>query len=445
MTHEEPFGLPRDLGDGLTLRWATPDDAETVAQFNLAMHSEPPGEETFLYHWTHDLMRGDHPTTKASDFTVVTDTDGRIISSLNLISQTWAYGGIPFAVGRPELVATLPEYRRRGLVREQMALIHQKSAARGELVQAITGIPWYYRQFGYEMGLDLGGGRQLFWARPGNDEKVETEPYQVRPATADDIPVLQELYTAHLGRSLIARLRTPELWRYEMFGSNPESLWTLKLKMVLTPDDEVVGYVNYEPFGTAIAIAELGVRPGHSWRSVGRFLVRYLREEAAVLNATRAADKQLTNLSFNLGQAHTVYEALDPDLEKQTRPYAWYVRVPDIPAFLRYIAPALERQLAGSVMAGHTGTCKINLYRSRFMMVWENGRLTEVTDGYEYERLEEGDARFPDLTFLQLLFGFRSFEELMVAFVDCYPSDNTTRVLLRVLFPKRPSHVIPLG
>ncbi len=244
MTHEEPFGLPRDLGDGLTLRWATPDDAEAVAQFNLAMHSDPPGEETFLYHWTHDLMRGDHPTTKASDFTVVTDTDGRIISSLNLISQTWAYDGIPFAVGRPELVATLPEYRRRGLVRQQMALIHQKSAARGELVQAITGIPWYYRQFGYEMGLDLGGGRQLFWARPGNDEKVETEPYQVRPATADDIPVLQELYTAHLGRSLIARLRTPELWRYEMFGSNPESIWTLKLKMVLTPDDEVVGYVN---------------------------------------------------------------------------------------------------------------------------------------------------------------------------------------------------------
>ena len=120
-----------------------------------------------------------------------------------------------------------------------------------------------------------------------------------------------------------------------MFGSHPESLWTLKLKMVLTPDDEVVGYVNYEPFGTAIAIAELGVRPGHSWRSVGRFLVRYLREEAAVLNATRAADKQLTNLSFNLGQAHTVYEALDPDLEKQTRPYAWSVSYTHLDVYKR--------------------------------------------------------------------------------------------------------------
>jgi len=444
MTHEESFGLPRELGDGLTLRWATPDDAEAVAQFNLSMHSEPPGEEKFLYHWTHDLMRGDHPTTKAGDFTVVTDAEGRIVSSLNLISQTWAYDGIPFPVGRPELVATLPEYRRRGLVREQMDVIHRKSAARSELVQAITGIPWYYRQFGYEMGLDLGGSRQLFWLRPGNDEKVEPERYQLRPATADDIPMLQELYVAHLGRSLITRLRSPEIWRYEMFVSHPESIW-VRPHMILTPDEAVVGYVNYDPFGTAIEISELGVRPGHSWRAVGRFLVRRLRQEAEALNPTRPANKQLTHLSFNLGQAHPIYEALEPDLEKQTRPYGWYVRVPDIPAFLRHVAPALERQLAGSVMAGHTGTCKINLYRSRFVMVWEDGRLKEVSEGYEYERLDDGDANFPDLTFLQLLFGFRSFDELIAAFVDCYPSNSTTRVLLRALFPKRPSHVIPLG
>ena len=445
MTPEGTFGLPRELGDGLTLRWATPDDVEAVAQFNFTLHSEPPGEEKFLYHWTYDLMRGDHPTTKASDFTVVTDANGRIVSTLNLISQTWAYDGIPFPVGRPELVATLPEYRRRGLVREQMDVIHRKSAARGELVTAITGIPWYYRQFGYEMGLDLGGSRQLFWARPGNDEKVEQERYHLRPATADDIPLLQELYLAHLGHSLITRLRSPEQWRYEMFGSHPESIWTLKPQMIVAADDTVVGYVNYEPFGTAIAITELGVRAGHSWRAVGHFLMRYLREEAGVLNPSRAADKQLTNLTFNLGLDHPVYEALEPELEKQIRPYGWYVRVPDIPAFLRHIAPALERQLAGSIMAGHTGTSKINLYHSRFVMVWEDGRLKEITDGYEYERLEHGDSNFPDLTFLQLLFGFRSYNELNASFVDCYSRDATTRVLLRALFPKRPSHVIPLG
>ena len=76
---------------------------------------------------------------------------------MNLISQTWTYDGIPFGVGRPELVGTQPEYRKRGLVRAQFEVIHAFSAERGEMVQAITGIPFYYRQFGYEMAMGLGG------------------------------------------------------------------------------------------------------------------------------------------------------------------------------------------------------------------------------------------------------------------------------------------------
>ncbi|HOU40614.1 MAG TPA: GNAT family N-acetyltransferase, partial [Promineifilum sp.] len=139
-----------------------------------------------------------------------------------------------------------------------------------------------------------------------------------------------------------------------------------------------------------------------------------------------------------------VYEALDPDLEKQSRPYAWYVRVPNIPAFLRHIAPALEARLAASVMAGHTGTTRVNMYRQRFTLVWEAGRLREVGDNYAHDRLEDGDAAFPDLSFLQVLFGYRSFEELVAHYADCYTADATTRVLLRALFPKRPSHVIPM-
>ena len=107
MLDSESLNLPRDLGDGLMMRWATPDDAEEVAQFNVDIHSDNPEEpEMLLYYWVLDLMSGKHPTTQASDFTVVVDTNdsNRIVSSLNLISQTWAYDGIPFGVGRPELV-----------------------------------------------------------------------------------------------------------------------------------------------------------------------------------------------------------------------------------------------------------------------------------------------------------------------------------------------------
>lgn len=444
----DAFGLPRDLGDGLLLRWATPADTEDLAKFNLSMHSENPDEpEMGLYYWVHDLMRGDHPTTRASDFTVVVDrnAENRIVSSLNLISQMWAFDGILFPVGRPELVATHPDYRRRGLVRTQMEVIHALSASRGELVTAITGIPWYYRQFGYEMTINLGGSRQLFWARPGNREKVDEEPYRVRPATAGDIPALGELYKAHLGDSPITRPRDDALWRYEMFTIHPESFWSVKPRMIESVDGQVVGYFTSAVWNTAVGIREFGVLPGNSWRAVGRFVVRFLRQEAATLNESRPPEKWLENITFNLGEEHRLYDALGPDLERQITPYAWYVRVPDIPVFLRHIAPALERRLGDSVMAGHSGALKINLYRSRFVLVWKDGRLMEVSEGYPYNLLEEGDAAFPDLTFLQLLFGFRSIDELRLSFADLFTHNNDALVLLRSLFPKRPSRAIPMG
>jgi hypothetical protein len=114
--------------------------------------------------------------------------------------------------------------------------------------------------------------------------------------------------------------------------------------------------------------------------------------------------------------------------------------VPDVPAFLTHIKPALEKRLAGSVAAGHTGELRVGFYTNGFRMGFERGKITviepmRVTSGVEI------DAAFPDLTFLHLLFGHRSFDDLRHAFVDCYMENNTARVLLNALFPKRPSNV----
>ena len=121
----DSFGLPRHLGDGLVLRWATPADADELVEFNFLNHNDNPDgrHELWLKDWTRELTGGDHPTTGPGDFTVVVDEDGqgRIVSAAVLISQVWSYDGLRFGCGRPELIATDEPYRRRGLVREQMA------------------------------------------------------------------------------------------------------------------------------------------------------------------------------------------------------------------------------------------------------------------------------------------------------------------------------------
>lgn len=439
MTTDSYLGLPRDLGAGLVLRWATPEDTEELAAFNVQMHSDDPAEpEEHLRIWTRDLTSGRHPTVGAEDFTVVVDQndDGRIVSSLNLISQTWTYDGIPFGVGRPELVATHPDYRRRGLVREQMDVVHALSATRGELVTAITGIPWYYRQFGYEMTVELGGGREFFWARHGNDGTVERETYTMRPATVDDIPLLQVMYATHAARSLLVRTRDERLWRWELLEANRETEAALHAHLIEDSEGEALAYVEYRQWGTGFRVRELGVRPGCSWRDVCLFITRELRREAQRLNEGR--EKPITNISFGFGTTHPVYDALGGQLERQSEPYTWYLRVPDVRAFLRHITPVLESRLAAGPMAGYTGTFRINLYRDAIALVWQDGRLKEI-GRYERAQLDDGDMRFPEHTFLHVLFGHRTLEEVRHIYRDCYASKAEATLLTNTLFPKRPS------
>lgn len=439
------LGLPRNLKDGLVLRWGRPADAEEVGVFNVRLHSDNPEEpEEFLANWTHDLMGGAHPTTSASDFTVVVDekNGGKIVSSMNLISQTWTYDGIPFGFGRPELVATDDDYRRRGLVRAQFEVIHARSAAKGELVQGITGIPWYYRQFGYEMAVELGGSRAFFWGRPGNDKRVDEELYRLRPATPEDLSYLEELYAAHCAGSLLTRRRDWALWQYELFTADRESPYARHVSVVTTDGAMPAGYVEYRLWKNFFSVRELGVLPGHSLRAVGLFLTRALKLQADELN--KARQKPIDHVNFNLGVAHPLYQALERELEQQRKPYAWYIRVPDLSAFLQHIAPALAGRLASSGMAGYSGALKLNFYLAQLKVDFKNGKLVGAGP-YRPEHFFDADAFFPDLTFLQLLFGYRSLDELNYARADCYADNADAAVLLNALFPKQHSWVVELG
>src|SRR5690606_27574400 len=121
----------RRLGGGLVLRWSEASDTERLVElYSYVFRNKPdaPLNER-LSAWVRDLMSGRHPLITPGDFALVEDTDrGMIVAATCLLSQTWEYGGIPFPVGRPEIVASHPDYRNRGLIRAVFELIHARSA-----------------------------------------------------------------------------------------------------------------------------------------------------------------------------------------------------------------------------------------------------------------------------------------------------------------------------
>jgi hypothetical protein len=123
--------------------------------------------------------------------------------------------------------------------------------------------------------------------------------------------------------------------------------------------------------------------------------------------------------------------------------YAWYLRVPDLAAFIQHIAPVLERRLANSMAHGHTGTLTISLYDlTGLELTFEKGKLTKVEQ--RAFKLYEGDVGFPDHTFLNVLFGHRTQQEVLQLYPEA-GAGPAARALLPVLFPKARAWVFPLG
>ena len=437
---------PRDLGDGLILRQATAADREALIDCNgAATGNWDTGElDQGTANWTRDLMQGRHPHVSPSDFTVVEDTHtGTIVSSICLISHTWSYGGIQFGVGEPQLVGTRPAYRRRGLVRAQFEVIHRWSAERGQKLQAITGIPWYYRQFGYELGLALGGGRSGYPSTVPVLEEGEPEPYRLRPVAEVDLPFIACLYEHAAKRSPVAGVLDESLWRYELFGKSANRPKRLEWRVVETARGEPVGCLAHVGgWFPTLRVAMYELLPGISWLAVTPAVMRYLLTRLPSAEALKAAPSWARNPSFtfDLGPEHPVYRPFLERLPRPCRPGAWYVRVADLADFLRHIAPVLEQRLAESAVAGHMGELEISFYRNGLRLEFAHGRLARV-ERWLPDHPNYGDARFPDLTFLQLLFGYRSLEDLEYAFADCGTRDDEIRALLEALFPRQASHI----
>ena len=295
----------RDLGDGLILRWATPADADRLAEsqaygFRDAPDDPPnPWDRALI----RELMSGRHPLVQPEDFVLVEDTaNDKIVASSCLMHGQWEYDGIPFLVGRPEHVVTDADYRNRGLIRAIFGALHERSAAHGEQVQVITGIPYFYRQFGYEYALDLEGGRIAYPATipPAPDGP---EAYTLRAAAPDDLPLIGAIYERSRRGSLVSALIPDAYWRYAFADFSAPDLpagayhrqW--RLWVIEDRDGTPAGYARTGTmtYGGQFYIWELAARDGVSLAAIAQPTLRALLPagEAAAAAARGGARRRV--------------------------------------------------------------------------------------------------------------------------------------------------------
>jgi hypothetical protein len=389
-----------------------------MAAFQAEQHGWP-GAEALL----RQNLGGAHPHMRAELMTVATD-GGRIVSATIPIPQTWAYEGIEFPVLRTEFVATHPDYRRRGLVRRQFEMIHARFGAEGTNVFTVNGAYWYYRQFGYEMGLRVGGVRSY-----GLDDLATGPLRDSHRATAADLPAF-----LHLTRP------RPERWPLECVRDASMAFFEIAEPRNLHPTDVRIfqggqAVTQSGLYGGTVYLNVCEIADGESWSAWAVPLLTSVRDTVP--------PGEFKGWMLALGATHPIFDHLPDRPLAEHRP--WYVRVADVPAFLRLIRKPLERRLAVSARAGHSGRLRISFFRSGVELHFDRGTITEIEafPAQLPDHPDDGDCTFPDHTFLQLLFGCRSLADLRYAFADCTVDDEVTRELLEALFPRRPTHLRP--
>jgi predicted acetyltransferase len=362
-----------------------------------------------------------HPTMTLKDFFVIKH-HGKIVACLDLIPSRWTIGGIPLKVAELGCVATLPEYRHQGLQRRLMIEYHKQLLEQERDLSAIEGIPYYYRQFGYEYALPLNEETRIKLDKIPDYKPIHT----IRPLTNSDMPKAMQLLSQSQQKFYVHSIRDEGIWKmHQETGMIAEYKFE---GYAVEENAEMIAYLrmNDNPESKELFLREITDVDQHTAQSILRFLRDTGQQRGLeTLVATVSYHEPFMQHVIAMGEA------------KQNPPYAWQIRITGYVRLFQKMKPLFEKRLASSTYSDLSEKLNFNFYRYTIQMTVENGTITDIQ---RLETNEDRTMRFNPLVFAQLLLGHISREELQTIYPD-FIVRASHKYLIDVLFPKLPSYI----
>jgi len=430
-----------DMGDGHILKWMTqPHEIESYAALtsNVFKADAQAPDNAFIAQHSREICASDHPLGDTPHGAIVVAPDDTVVAGAVLQRMPMDYAGIRLHVGRPEIIATAESARRRGYVRALLKLLHAKSSARGDHLQGITGIPYFYQQFGYRYAIDYDGYATVAFADVGPPAPLHAITLQ--RATPDDYADFVAWYDAdRLQRGLLAT--TPidaSYFRYIMGTSQSTHNWRIYLAL---HEQQRIGYViiGRANWDQQLVVHGCAFTRGYGWAHTLPALMQALAHIRGDVVIRDPQIHEITGVRFILDSQHPLFTQLTYGVTHTREPeYAWYVRVADVAYLLNTIKPVLERRMRHSALAGYSGQSTWSFYGEGVTLHWDAGTLTKVAQARVPRNGEGCDATFPPHLINMLIFGRKSVQEMKEWHHEVWATP-TCKQLLDTLFPKAPS------
>ncbi len=356
--------------DKLTLRTAVEGDLEQICALLTERGDEADAEDLRLV--VYDAEEG------LDSVMVVVDGD-RVVSTATLLRELVFVGEVAVPTGQVEMVATDPSYEGRGLVRALMDEAHRRSADRGDVLQVMIGIPFFYRQFGYSYTMPI--------PLPWNVHTATTAPadpsIRVRAARLDDIPAMAALQTAAQATADIRMPHSAGCWRWLVQRSGSTQL-------VAEHDGTVVATARQTPPDDGVVLGEVAGRADGI-----RMLISAATREGDVAVLERPA----SDLDATLAEI-----AAEPEAPDRAREW-FYARVPALAPLLDHLRPVLLERFRSAGIGGHHEVL-LSTWRSHVRFsIDEDSMSTVVAGGPEQAPISKGGSGVPPDVLAPLILG----------------------------------------
>jgi predicted N-acetyltransferase YhbS len=392
---------PGRLGDGLLLRTAAEGDLDQIGVLLAERGDEADAEDLLLV--AADADEG------VDAVMVVVDGD-RVVSTATLLRETVTISGVDVPTGQVEMVATDAAYEGRGLVRTLMDEAHRRSTERGDLLQVMIGIPFFYRQFGYSYAMPI----PLAWdvhTVPDSDPEV-----LVRAAGSADIATMAALQTEAQTAADVRMEHSAGCWRWLVQRSGSTQL-------VAEHDGTIIATARQTPPEDGVVLGEMAGSDGG------------LR--ALVAAAARHGDVAVLERA---GCAALLAEFAEPP-EAPERAREWfYGRVGTLAPLLDHLRPVLLERFRAAGLGGRHEVL-LSSWRSHVRFSIDDDAMSEVVaGGPEQAPISKGGSGVPPDALAPLLLG-----PFGAAGLESHHGDvllGRQRDLMEALFPPMTSDLL---
>jgi predicted N-acetyltransferase YhbS len=393
--------------DGLVLRGARDEDLEQVLELTEARGGPedlPEARAAFTHGEGYRQFYG------------AFDGD-RLVAVLSLWQEDIRLGSSHLPAGQMDFVATATDYEHRGLARDLVAIAHQVSAERGDILQILVGIPYFYRQFGYRYVIPMPGH---YTVRP--DARIDAPgDITVRNGTRAELGALKALQDRTQAGVGVAMGHSEAAWEW-MLSSE-----TVTLRLAERGRDPIgSARVAPEEDDTHRALSEVATS------EVG--VVLALVADARGPGGSRTV--QVTERADGV-----VHRALSGIAEHGDSEDEFLLRVPDPVALLEAVRSELSARLAASPFSSERGELLLSFYSSSATLTYDNGSITGIVRGPALQApVHRGGSGVPPDLVADLVFGPHGAEALD----DLFPDLNLgrRRGLMSVLFPPQSTDIL---